>query len=256
MSITPVSRERHGGLRWRRAGNYAFAAHRMVVPLVASELGSAAAAFPIAFAQQGSLLLPVAVVGVQADVNVFVGEDGQWRGRYLPATLRAYPFSLLRDEEGRQVLCIEEDPKCLTEESDSQPFFAEEGKPCDAVLQVLDFLSRLERNRRGTAEGCKALYDAQCIQPWPITVHSDSGEQKLQGFFRVDERALNGVSDEAFLAIRRAGGLPIAYAQLFSMQQLPLLGEMAAARAQHAKQVRFGQDLDLSWLNSDIFKLG
>jgi hypothetical protein len=31
---------------------------------------------------------------------------------------------------------------------------------------------------------------------------------------------------------------------------------MAATRAQRAQQVQFGQELDLSWLNSDIFKLG
>jgi hypothetical protein len=255
VSLTPVSRERHGSLRWRRPGNYAFVARRTVIPLVASELASAAAAFPVAFAQQGAVLLPVAVVGVQANVNVFVTDSGQWRGRYLPAELRGYPFSLLRAEDGRQVLCIEEDPLCLNAAAENQPFFTEEGKPCDAIVQVLDFLGKLERGRRGTAEGCKALQDSGCIEPWPITVHSDSGEHKLQGLFRVNERALNALSDEAFLAVRRTGGVAIAYAQLFSMQQLPLLGEMAAARAQHA-QVKFGQELDLSWLNSDIFKLG
>ena len=255
MSITPVTRERHGGLRWRRPGNYAFAARRTLIPLVASELGSAAASFPVAFAQQGSGLLPVAVVGIHSDVSLFVADDGQWRGRYLPAELRAYPFRLLSADDGRQVLCIEEDPLCLNEAPEGQPFFNEEGKPCDAIVEVLDFLGKLERNRRGTAEGCKALHDSGCIQPWPITVHSDSGEQKLPGLFRVNERALNGLSDEAFLAVRRTGGLAIAYAQLFSMQQLPLLGEMAAARAQHPR-AQFGHDLDLSWLNSDIFKLG
>jgi hypothetical protein len=255
MSVTPVTRDRHGGLRWRRPGNYAFAARRTLVPLVASELGSAAASFPIAFAQQGSMLLPVAVIGVEADVNLFIGPDGRWRGRYLPADLRGYPFRLLQAEDGRQVLCIEEDPACLSEASESQPFFTEEGKPCDALVEVLDFLGKLERSRRATAEGCKALHDSGCIQPWPITVHSGTGEQTLQGLFRVNERALNALSDEAFLAVRRTGGLAIAYAQLFSMQQLALLGEMAAARAQHA-HAHFGHDLDLSWLNSDIFKLG
>jgi hypothetical protein len=219
-------------------------------------LGNAAAAFPIAFTHLSAGLLPAALLGTEPDINVFVADDGQWRARYLPAELRAYPFSLLQADDGRQVLCVDEDPSCLTEGPEGEVFFGEDGKPCDAIVQVLDFLGKLERNRRATVDGCNALRESGCIQPWPLTVHSESGERRLEGLFRVDERALNALSDEALLAVRRAGGLVIAYAQLLSMQQLRTLGEMAAARAQRAQQVQFGKDLDLSWLNSDILKLG
>lgn len=85
---------------------------------------------------------------------------------------------------------------------------------------------------------------------------TDQGERKLEGLFRVNEAALNALDNEAFLSVRKSGALPVAYAQLLSMQQLRVLGELAQARAQRTQQVQLGQDLDLSWLDSDILKLG
>ena len=52
-------------------------------------------------------------------------------------------------------------------------------------------------------------------------------------------------SDDAFLALRNAGALPVAFAQFVAMPQLRLLGEGAGARGQSVTQVQWGQDFDL-----------
>ena len=36
----------------------------------------------------------VAVIGLQQDRNYFLNSDGYWRGNYIPAAYRPYPFVL------------------------------------------------------------------------------------------------------------------------------------------------------------------
>ena len=256
MAIIPVNRDRHGTLRWRAPQNFAFAAQRMLIPLVGAELPAAALSLPIAFVQQQDRYVPVAVLALERDQNLFVAEDGRWLGRYVPAELRAYPFTMQPTDDGRRVLCVDEDSACLTDSPDATPLFTEEGTPSQRLSQVLEFLASAERSRAATAIACAALQTHGVIVPWPISVRSDTGERQIEGLFRSDEAALNALSDEAFLEIRRTGALAVVYSQLLSMQHLSALGDLAAARAQRPTPVQFGQDLDLSWMNGDTIKLG
>lgn len=254
-TITPVTHSRHAAMRWRRSGSYAFAADRAVVPLVGAELAKAALAFPIALIEQGEAFVPAAVLGLEPSRNLFVAGDGRWLGGYVPSALRAYPFALGRTEDGQQLLCINEASGLITGGPEGERFFEDDGTPSEAVRQVLDFLTRIEQNRSVTAAGCATLQAKNLIEPWPVTLKIDRGERRIEGLFRVSEAALNALDDEAFLSVRKTGALPLAYAQLLSMQQLRVLGELAAARAPRTQQVQLGQDLDLSWLEGDILKL-
>ena len=254
-AITPITQTRHAAMRWRRSGSYAFAAGSAVIPLVGAELARAALAFPIALIGEGEAFVPAAVLGLEPNRNLFVASDGRWLGGYVPAALRGYPFVLGRTEDGQQLLCFNEASGLLTDGPPGERFFEDDGTPAETVRQMLDFLTNIEQNRAVTAAACAALQAKDLIEPWPITLKTDQGERKIEGLFRVNEAALNALDDEAFLGLRKTGVLPLAYAQLLSMQQLRVLGELAAAHAPRTQPVQLGQDLDLSWLDSDILKL-
>ena len=65
---------------------------------------------PIAFVEQAGRFVPMAVMGLTPEHNLFVGPEGQWLGGYLPAAMRSYPFRLLRSEGSEQMtLCVDED---------------------------------------------------------------------------------------------------------------------------------------------------
>jgi hypothetical protein len=226
-----------------------------VIPLVGAELASAALALPIAFIPQENRYIPAAVVALERDQNLIVAEDGRWLARYVPAELRTYPFTMQPTDDGRRVLCVDEDSNCLTDSPDATPLFTEEGAPSERLSQVLQFLSSVERNRVATEIACAALQTHGVIGVWPISIRADTGERKIEGLFRCDEAALNALADDAFLEIRRTGGLAVIYPQMISMQHLPLLADLAAARAHRAPPVQFGQDLDLSWMNGGTIKL-
>ena len=236
-----LSSEVHANKRFLRSTTYAFAATDAITPLVASELPKAVMSLPVGFLQQGESYLPVAILGVQTGKNLFVAQNGRWAGQYIPSSFRSYPFKLANTEDGQQVLCVDEDSGLIVEDTSTQgssavgeALFDAEGKPVQAVMDVLNFLNLTEQSRLRTIVACAALQKHQLIRPWSITLKTESGEQQIAGLFQVDEAALNQLSGEAMLEVREAGGLLIAYCQLLSMQHLPVLGELLAA---HAKVV-------------------
>lgn len=72
------------------------------------------------------------------------------------------------------------------------------------------------------------------IQPWPITLRTPAGEQRVDGLACIDEMALNALPSEAFLEVRQAGGLVMADCQLLSMLHMQPMGQAASARAEAA----------------------
>jgi hypothetical protein len=223
MQFTPVSRERHAFKSWRPNSHFGFAATTCLVPLVRAELPRMATLMPVAFIQEAGGYMPAAVLSLGAGENQFVEPDGSWLGPYVPAFLRSHPFRLMRDQErpADRFLCIDEQFAVVPGSSpDAQPFFDAEGHLAPSLRAVVDFLEKLERDRIATEAASAALVEARLIRPWQITIRAAAGEKSVEGLYRVDDAALNALDDSKFLELRRAGALPMAYAQLMSMSQL------------------------------------
>lgn len=257
-----IIREQHGHQYWLKQSSYRFASSDALCPLVAQELPTAVLSLPIGFIAEEEHFVPVAVQGLAAGQNLFVAADGRWLTSYIPAPYRGYPFRMAPTEQGEQVLCIDE-ASGLISESAGEPFFNDDGTPGKAVLEILEFFNQIEANRQLTRSMCAVLQQHGLIQPWPITVQGEHGEQKVEGLFRIDEAALNALSAEALSEVRNAGGLTMAYCQLLSMQHLSTLGTLAQAHAE-AEKARLAQEsmaqkgeLHLGFMNdSGTFSFG
>jgi len=227
----PITREDYTARRWLRPTSYAFAAKDTVAPLLASELPRAALAMPIGFIDHGGDFVPVVLVGLTPGQNLFVSTDGLWRGDFVPKAYRLHPFALLPAGEGGEVLCINEDSGLVTDGPEGEPFFGDDGELSKIVADIFAPLREMGTHLMATKSVCALLKAHELIQPWPITVQTPSGDQHIEGLFCINEEALDALSDEAFLELRAARGLTIAFCQLLSMQHLPALKQLAAARA-------------------------
>lgn len=234
-----ITLERHGLKHWLNYSNYTFAAGDALCPLVIQELPKAVLAMPIGFIAEGEHFVPVAVQGLEVGQNLLVALDGRWLVSYVPALYRGYPFHLATMEGGGQVLCIDE-ASGLMSESIGEPFFNADGTPGEAVLGVLEFFNQIEANRQLTRSICAVLQQHGLIQSWPLTVQVEQGEQRIEGLFRIDEAALNGLDADALIEVRNAGGLTMAYCQLLSMQHMSILGTLAQTHASARKSL--GED--------------
>ena len=239
----PVSRTTHASKAWRRVPNFLFAAKEPLMPVVAAEFSRVAAWMPIAFVEQAGQYVPVAMMCPMPGHNLFVGPEGQWLGGYIPASLRAYPFALVRREGSEQaILCVDDDSGLVVDaDAGGEAFFGADGGPSAALAPLMDFMTRLQGSRTGTDLAMAALAEAGVIEQWPFEVQFNERKTSIDALYRVNEAALAGLDDAAFLRLRKSGALPLAYAQLLSMGQNARFDQLLRLR-QQLQTSRFALD--------------
>ncbi len=250
-----LSQSQHADARIRRGAAYRFAANETFLPLVAAELARAVISLPVGFVTREGALSLVAVTSLTPGVNLFIANDGQWLGGYVPAALRGYPFRLARfKDRDESVLVFDEESGMIgTGEGfeEAEPLFAADGTPARPVSATLEFLKQTEINRAATAQAIRGLADSGVIEDWPLLVTAPDGTQKpMTGLQRVSEKKLTQLSDEDFLKLRRCGGLPIAYLQLVSMQHIGGFDRIVQLRDQ-LERVKAQQKAEPVWEMGD-----
>jgi hypothetical protein len=239
--FVPVSRQQHAAKRWLRPKNFSFAAHEMLIPLMAAEVPSVAVRYPIVFVERQETLFPAALLGLLPGKNLFVGGDGRWLADYVPALIRAYPFALVTAEADRRVLCFAEDSGLMSEDSDGEPFFADQGdEPPAELAKIIEFLQQIELRRAAAAHACACLKKHGLLQPGILTIKTPEKEHQVPGLLRLDEAALAALSGDALHELQQAGALPLAYAHLLSMQHLSALAQRAEAAEKTTQSGRRG----------------
>lgn len=228
--IQPIQNERHSGRRWKRTGNFSFAAQDSSTPLMLDEVARAALAMPIAFvpdpADPASWQL-VAILGLQQGRNICVDANGVWQADYIPAVYRVGPFRLGRVENGERVLCIDEEQGLAAEDEEGEPFFGADGKPTEELAKVWAFLNRLTEKREETRAACALLARLGLIQPWPLELDFNGMKRPLQGLYRVDPAAFDALPIEALGELRAAGALQLACIQSITGQNFGRLVQYA-----------------------------
>lgn len=195
-----------------------------------TEVRSAASAFPIAFVKHQNNYFPVAILGLDEGVNLFVDETGRWLGAYVPAAFRVWPFSVSTNERGDKLLCVDEDSGLIDDGSEGEIFFNGDGTLSEALQAVSSFLARLSQERDPSLAACAALEAAGLLQPWSAIVRTEGREWSMEQFMRIDEDALNMLRTSALSSLHKAGALALAYSQLHSVAQLALVGRLAGPR--------------------------
>lgn len=232
--IKTITAREFAGKAWKNPGSFRFAAKRSLLPIVAAELAQVVPAYPLAFVKHEQSWRIGVLASLLPDQNLLITPEGKWLGGYIPAVLRAYPFRLMRTSAGGEaVLGIVNDAEWLAASGEGQPFFAEDGKqPSPAIQEVLTFLQGMEASRESTQKAVDVLAAADLLVQWDLRVNVAEVEKSVEGLFRIDEQALNKLPADKLASLRDAGGLTLAYGQLFSTVQLPRLQRAASAQEQ------------------------
>ena len=223
-SWTAVSANLHANSCFQRRQGFDFASKQHVVGVFLEELTQLIPHYACAFIKDeaGSYKF-VALVGLGGERNLFVNFEHQWLCNYVPAALRAYPFTLLDKPDGNpneKILCIDTD--YLTNESGATRLFDGEGNLGPEAAGVLDFLDNCDRGRVQTQTACAALDDANVITPWELSISKAEDQEplKVADLYRIDEIALCKLDSSIVTGLLNCGAFALAYAQLFSMHQI------------------------------------
>lgn len=222
VSPEPLSKEAHAGLGLKNLETpYAFTARTHLVPLTVTEFGPAALCYPIIFV--GTEKTPVAVMGVNADENLFVDEKGAYApDAYLPAYIRRYPFVLANDATAqRMVVCIDSKAPMISENPDA-PFF-EDGEPSAYTKGAIDFCNNFEQEAQRTLSFVNLLKEYDLFEDKTATysMPTPGGQvgqpQTIAQYQGVSEAKLNALSAEKLKELSSNGALSQIYAHLMSL---------------------------------------
>ena len=99
-----------------------------------------------------------------------------------------------------------------------------------------------------------SLAEAGVIEPWPLEVQVGGKKAGLKDLHRVNESALGGLDDEAFLKLRKTSALRLAYAQLMSMGQIARFDQLMRLRQQLAQTPKIKPEEIFRGEPSDLIK--
>lgn len=218
--VQPVSPARHGDLSVKAAGGFAFARQLNSVPLLASEIPNAAAEYPVVFAGEGDNLVPVAVLGLREQENLFVDAAGQWQGRYVPAFLRRYPFVFSTGDAGRTLtLCVDETYPGCNRDNRGERLFDADGEQTVYLKSVLEFLKQYQAQFERTQAFCRTLKALDLLEPMTVEFNLPDGDRRsLGGFLAVKREKLRALSADSLRQLAATDELELAYAQQQSLQ--------------------------------------
>ncbi len=231
ISWVPISRSEHVDTYWQAPQNYNVTAEQKLVSVLLPELSNMISHYVLAFAKEADQYQLVALLSLRGRQNLYLGQEGQWLCTYIPAALRSNPFTLANNASGEKIMCI--DKSALTDNPQAKALVDGEGNLAPPTAQVLDFLNHCEQGRVMTQVVCDALAEAGLIEAWPLSLEGDADQKTvvIEGLHRINATALNELKAEDLAKLRQSGALPLAYAQLFSMNQLPVLRQRFAAAA-------------------------
>ena len=227
----PITKTEFAKKSWQRSPNYMFTSKDQVCELGVTELPAAMMSMPLAFLCTNGEYSVAAVQGLEHESNFYVGADGKWRGRYIPASYRGHPFILASNKASKEnlILCIDTDSNHLIHDDTADPFFDKYGELSAKIGEIMEFLTGVTRGLKAAARICEVLLKHDLFMPWELELESelDSPPKRVEGLFCINEAIFKELSDEAHGELRRAGAIHVIYCQLLSMQNISSLKQFA-----------------------------
>jgi hypothetical protein len=219
-TAVPVSPARHGRHSVEVGGNYAFSAGVNAVPLMAVEILRAVTEYAVVFTGMGDDIMPAVVLGVKGEQNLYLGPDGQWKAKYIPAFIRRYPFVFSTSADSKTfTLCVDEAYPGLNTEGRGQRLFGDDGRPSPYVDQVLSFLKEYQAHFVRTQALGRRLKEYGLLEPMQAKVTTPSGATlSLTGFMAANRSRLRELPAEQLATLAKTDELELLYLHLYSMR--------------------------------------
>jgi len=224
--LTEITLDSHRDLKVDPRCAINVAAKQHIITIRINEIGYAANQFPLFFSRTSEEVDYVvsAVNSFEVDSNLFV-KDENWTASYAPIGMQTYPFFIMRKEGKENEFCIgidEENPAFST--TDGEAIFDEEGKATAMLSRATQLLEHEINNEIQSVQFTRFLNENKLIKTVDVVVQYQSGRvNTLKGLNTVDEKAVNDLSDEVFLDMRKRGYMLPVYSMLTSVFHLNTL---------------------------------
>ncbi len=218
--LIPLNSQQHANWKTRSTDKATWLVGVNSIPLTVEEFPQAQRNFPIIFTS-GDNPIPLALMGMNEGINVFVDEDGTLNTQvYVPAYARRYPFMLakLRPEAEELSLCVDPSSDLVGEIEEGEPLFSG-SEPTDTTKNMLKFCENFEVAGNKTANFMAELKKHDLLMDGELNIDTGNNQPfNYRGFQMIDENKLREVRGDVLRQWNQNGMLPLIYAHLFSLE--------------------------------------
>ena len=223
-AIEPLSSTEHSKMKVRGLLAMPALGHAHAIPVTVDEFTLVQRHYPIVFAV-GDTAVPIALMGLNEGVNVFLDEDGRALDTsiYIPAYVRRYPFLLarLRPDSDELSLCFDPTADAVGDFAEGEALF-DGDQPSDATKAILQFCEQFEAAGQRTAAFVDDLVKADLLMDGEVAIQPEGFEQPFvyRGFKMVDEEKLRNLRGDELRRMNQSGLLALIHAHLFSLSEM------------------------------------
>ena len=219
-NIQPLSSSIHGHYRARSSDRAPYFANAHAIPLTIDEFIHAQRYTPIVFSA-GDNPVPLALMGLNEGVNVFVDDEGApYNPFYIPAYVRRYPYMLARMDADAQELSLCFDPESdLIGDIPEGDLLFDGDKPSERLKSILKFCEDFEIAAQRTQAFMKELLELDLLMDGEVAIQPEGSDQPFiyRGFKMVAEDKFREMNGDQLRKINQNGILPLIVAHLVSL---------------------------------------
>lgn len=204
-----------------------------------TEYGDVQREYPIFFRKdpQTGELQSIALLGFQADENLFLDGHGGWDASYVPGIIARGPFLIgfqNQDVDGESrrepVIHVDLDNPRISR-TEGEPVFLPQGGNTRYLERVSAILQGIHQGLALSKAMFDAFADYQLIEPVNVEVKFNDEEQfNLRGLYTISEEKLRGLSGDALHRLNSAGFLQGAFLVIASLNNVKKLIDMKHRR--------------------------
>ena len=230
----PLDSKQHKDYRVTPTRNFIFTENDNLCSLVIAELRNLLDQIPIMFAKnEQSVYELCALQGLEENKNYLVTDDGVWKGSYIPAQYRAYPFIMANEKNSeKKILCFDKDSGLVNDHQKPTDLklFDEKGKPSEQTLKLLEFFRSIDESRKITAKALEMMRDLDLFEDWNIKIKNGSDEKVIKGIKKINFTKFHTLDSKVLLSLRDTGAFEIIFGHYFSMKNVEKLIKLSTKK--------------------------
>ena len=181
--------------------------------------------YPIVFrkAADGVAFEPLALLGFQDGENLFL--DGErWDATYVPLAIERQPFLIGVNGDELMVHVDLDSPRVAA--SGGEPVFLAHGGTTEFLERMNSTLLTIHQGLQATPAFVAALLALELLESFVLDIELDDGSQnRLAGFYTINEERLGKLDGEALARLHQAGYLQAIYMAIASLSNFRALIE-------------------------------
>ena len=189
--------------------------------------------YPICFCKnpETGQFYAAALMGFEENENLFLGDEG-WDASYVPLMVQRQPFMIgfhaARQggaETQERLIHIDMDSPRISS-SEGEAVFLEQGGNTPYLERISSILEAIYQGQEVAKTFIATLLEFELIEPFTLNIQLDDGsDNKLLGFYTINEDKLAKLSSEKVVTLLEAGFLEPVYMVIASMSNFRTLIE-------------------------------